>query len=75
MQTTDEPNYFGEILSILQTEELIRIRRRFELKHNARMAAIMTDEIIEREELNMQAALVLYPLLPDPYGSRKDQTI
>jgi hypothetical protein len=66
--TTDEPNYFGEILSILQTEELIRIRRRFERKHNVRMAAIMTDEIVEREELEVKAAAILYE-------SRKDQTI
>lgn len=51
---TDEPNYFGQLLAVLSEEELIRIRRRFENKGNLRMAEIITDELEEREGLELK---------------------
>jgi hypothetical protein len=46
---TGEPNYFSELLRILSEEELLRLRRRFELRDNNRMAEVLTDEIEELE--------------------------
>jgi hypothetical protein len=45
----DVPNYFGQLLEVLSEEELIRIQRRFKLRHNQRMAEIIGDEIEERQ--------------------------
>lgn len=58
MQTTktNEPNYFGEILSVMNDEELIRFRRRFENARKHRMAEILTDELEERESLQRSRA-------------------
>jgi hypothetical protein len=46
----DEPNYFSELLGILNDEELLRFRRRFQMRKNLRMAEILGDEIKERQE-------------------------
>jgi hypothetical protein len=48
---TEELNYFGELLSVLSDEELLRLRRRFQMRHKERMAEILTDEILERNAL------------------------
>jgi hypothetical protein len=45
----DVPNYFGQLLAVLNDEELIRVKRRFELRHNRRMAEVIGDEIEERQ--------------------------
>jgi hypothetical protein len=44
----EELNYFGELLSVLSDEELLRLRRRFQMRHKERMAEILTDEILQR---------------------------
>jgi hypothetical protein len=49
--TTDELNYFGELLGILHDEELLRLARRFRMAKNYRMAEILRDELEEREAL------------------------
>jgi hypothetical protein len=49
--TTDELNYFGELLGILHDEELLRLARRFRIAKNHRMAEILRDELEEREAL------------------------
>jgi hypothetical protein len=48
---TEELDYFGELLSVLSDEELLRLRRRFQMRHKERMAEILTDEILERNAL------------------------
>jgi hypothetical protein len=45
---TEELNLFGELLSVLSDEELLRLQRRFQMRHKERMAEILTDEILER---------------------------
>jgi hypothetical protein len=49
--TTDELNYFGELLRILHDEELVRLVRRFQMAKNYRMAEILQDELEEREAI------------------------
>lgn len=49
--STDLPNCFGELLAILHDEELLRVRRRFQMRNNHRMAEILTFEIEQREAL------------------------
>jgi hypothetical protein len=51
---TDEPNYFGQLLAVLNDEDLLRVRRRLERKHNHRLAEILTDELEEREGIQRQ---------------------
>jgi hypothetical protein len=51
MQTTDELNYFGELLGILHDEELVRLARRFRIAKKDRMAEILQDELEEREAI------------------------
>jgi hypothetical protein len=51
---TDEPNYFGQLLAVLRDEELIRVRRRFQRTQNLRMAEIITDELEEREGIELE---------------------
>jgi hypothetical protein len=48
---TEELDYFGELLCILSDEELLRLRRRFQMRHKERMAEILTDEILDRNAL------------------------
>jgi hypothetical protein len=48
---TEELSYFGELLSVLSDEELLRLRRRFQMRHKERMAEILTDEILHRNAL------------------------
>lgn len=47
--TTTETNFFGQLLAILHEEELLKLRRRFEMRNNAVMVAVLTDELEERE--------------------------
>jgi hypothetical protein len=49
--TTDELNYFGELLDILHDEELLRLVRRFRISKKDRMAEILQDELEEREAI------------------------
>lgn len=46
---TTETNFFGQLLAILHEEELLKLRRRFEMRNNAVMVAVLTDELEERE--------------------------
>ena len=46
-----EPNYFGELISILHVEELLRLQRRCKMLTKHRMAEILGDEIEEREAI------------------------
>jgi hypothetical protein len=48
---TEELDYFGELLKVLSDEELLRLRRRFQMRHKERMAEILTDEILHRNAL------------------------
>ena len=48
---TEELDYFGELLSVLSDDELLRLRRRFQMRHKERMADILTDEILDRNAL------------------------
>jgi hypothetical protein len=48
---TEELSYFGELLSVLSDEELLRLRRRFQMRHKERMAEILTEEILQRNAL------------------------
>jgi hypothetical protein len=48
---TEEVNYFRELLSVLSDEELLRLRRRFQMRNKERMAEILTDEILDRNAL------------------------
>jgi hypothetical protein len=48
---TEELDYFGELLKVLSDEELLRLRRRFQMRHKERMAEILTDEILDRNAL------------------------
>ena len=49
VQATDEPNYFGRFLDLLNEEELIRIRWRAHKANETRVVEIITDELEERE--------------------------
>jgi hypothetical protein len=49
------PNWFGELLAVLSDEELIRVRRRLEKKHNLTLVKVLTDELEEREGLEIKA--------------------
>jgi hypothetical protein len=42
-------NFFGQLIAILHEEELLKLRRRFEMRNNAVMVAVLTDELQERE--------------------------
>lgn len=46
-----EPNYFGELISILHIEELLRLQRRCQMLTKHRLAEILGDEIEEREAI------------------------
>jgi len=46
-----EPNYFGELISILHVEELLRLQRRCQMVTKHRLAEILGDEIEEREAI------------------------
>jgi hypothetical protein len=48
---TEELDYFGELLKVLSDEELLRLRRRFQMRHKERMAEILTNEILDRNAL------------------------
>jgi hypothetical protein len=48
---TDQLDYFGELLKVLSDEELLRLRRRFQMRHKERMAEILTAEILDRNAL------------------------
>jgi hypothetical protein len=50
-------NAFGQILAVMDTEHLIRFRRRLEKVGKRRMVEILTDEIEERKELEKKEAL------------------
>jgi hypothetical protein len=62
MHTQDEDengkplNPFGQILAVMDTEHLIRFRRRLEKVGKRRMVEILTDEIEEREQLAKKEA-------------------
>jgi hypothetical protein len=43
-----ESNYFGDLLGVLNEEELIRLRRRLEKAGNLRTAEVLADEIRKR---------------------------
>jgi len=47
-----DENWFGQLLSVLQTEELMRIRVRLKKKGFHRLAEVLAAEIDEREELD-----------------------
>jgi DNA polymerase II large subunit len=49
-------NAFGEILRVMTVEHLIRFRRRLEKVGRKRMVEILTDEIVEREQVEKAAA-------------------
>jgi hypothetical protein len=42
-------NFFGQLIAILNDEDLLRLRKRFEMRNNTVMAEVLTDEIEERE--------------------------
>jgi hypothetical protein len=44
-----DPNWFGELLSVIQDEELIRLRWRLQKAGNSRLAEVLTDELEDRE--------------------------
>jgi hypothetical protein len=44
-----EPNWFGELLGVINNEELIRLRRRLQKAGNSRLAEVLTDELEDRE--------------------------
>jgi hypothetical protein len=46
-------NPFAEILCVMDTEHLIRLRRRLEEVGKKRMVEILTDEIEEREAIEL----------------------
>lgn len=43
------PNWFGELLAVINTEELIRLRWRLQKAGNSRLADVLTDELEDRE--------------------------
>jgi hypothetical protein len=44
-----EPNYFGQLIGILHVEELLRLQKRCRMQKKVVLAAILNDEIEERE--------------------------
>lgn len=44
-----ETNFFGQLMAVLHEEELLKLRRRFQMRNNAVMVAVLTDELEERE--------------------------
>ena len=50
--TSVDPNWFGELLAVLNDEELIRLIRRLTNKGNFTLADVLADELEEREALD-----------------------